>query len=161
MPVSIWRATRLPRSVSLVITDPPSPYGESFASVIASFSSLTREISAPERKTPDNRRSLSGMASLSTARPSFSTLPMALTFVQGLPYSESNAPPDRDERRLHVWTRSKERNASVVNVYLVDEECAAEARSIKTVEPARVSRGMTRRACRVRACWSTFANVSS
>ena len=36
----------LPRSRSLVITDPPSLHGESLASLIASFSSLTRKTSA-------------------------------------------------------------------------------------------------------------------
>jgi hypothetical protein len=42
IPVSISRATRLPRSVSLVKTDPPRPKGESLATAIASASSRTR-----------------------------------------------------------------------------------------------------------------------
>jgi cation:H+ antiporter len=51
IPVSICRATRLPRSMFEVMTDPPRPYRESFASRIASSSSFTRIIRATGAKS--------------------------------------------------------------------------------------------------------------
>ena len=44
MPVEICAATRLPRSMSCVNTEPPRPNGESLASRMASSSSFTLKI---------------------------------------------------------------------------------------------------------------------
>ena len=64
MPVSTRLATRLPRAMSLVKTEPPRPKSESLASAIAASSSLTRKNSATGPKNSSRKAGLSGLMSV-------------------------------------------------------------------------------------------------
>src|ERR1035441_11019474 len=61
MPASIRLATRLPRAMSLVKTDPPNPKSESLASATASSSLLTRNRSATGPKSSSLYAGLPGL----------------------------------------------------------------------------------------------------
>src|ERR1035441_6332543 len=61
MPASMRLATRLPRAISLVKTDPPNPKSESLASATASSSLLTRNRSATGPKSSSRYAGLPGL----------------------------------------------------------------------------------------------------
>src|ERR1035441_3557235 len=61
MPASMRLATRLPRAISLVKTDPPNPKSESLASATASSSLLTRNRSATGPKSSSLYAGLPGL----------------------------------------------------------------------------------------------------
>src|SRR5580658_9653963 len=64
MPVSTWLATRLPRAMLLVKTEPPNPKSESLASAMAASSSLTRKNSATGPKNSSLNAGFSGWMSV-------------------------------------------------------------------------------------------------
>src|ERR1700722_11750228 len=64
MPVSTRLATRLPRAMSLVNTEPPNPKSESLASATASSSFLTRKKRATGPKNSSLKAGLSGLMSV-------------------------------------------------------------------------------------------------